>query len=279
MQKTTRRNFVRLAGAGLGAGLAIGRGADSAMPQARRLVPKFELGMASYTFRAFDLDQTLAMTRRLALKRISFKSFHLALDATPEQISAVVAKVKAAGLDLYAGGVIYMNNEAEVRQAFSYAKAAGMGIIVGVPQHELLPLVDRMVAEYNIRVAVHNHGPTDKVYPTPESAYEKIRALDRRIGLCIDAGHTKRSGIEPAAAMERFADRLIDVHIKDVTSADEKGTTCEIGRGVIDVPALLRSLVKIGYAGTVSLEHEKDEKDPLPGAAESIGYIRGFLAA
>ena len=279
MQKTTRRNFVRLAGAGLGASFGIRTGTGSTMPRAGKLAPKFELGMASYTFRAFSLEQTLAMTRRLELKRIAFKSFHLALDATPGQIAAVVAKVKDAGLDLYAGGVIYMNNEAEVRQAFSYAQAAGMRIIVGVPQPDLLPLVNRMVAEYDIRVAVHNHGPTDKVYPTPESAYEKIHALDRRIGLCVDAGHTQRSGIAPAAAVERFADRLIDVHIKDVTAANEKGTTCEIGRGVIDIPALLRSLVKIGYSGTVSLEHEKDEKDPLPGAAESIGYIRGFLAA
>lgn len=250
-----------------------------AAPQSRKLAPKFELGMASYTFRAFSLEQTLAMTRRLGLKRICFKDMHLALDAAPEQIAAVVAKVKAAGLDLYAGGVIYMNNEAEVRRAFNYARAAGMGIIVGVPQHDLLPLVNRMAAEYDIRVAVHKHGPTDKVYPTPESAYEKIRSLDRRIGLCIDAGHTKRSAIEPAAAVERFADRLLDFHIKDVTTADASGTTCEIGRGVIDIPALLRSLVKTGYAGTVSLEHEKDEKDPLPGAAESIGYLRGFLAA
>jgi sugar phosphate isomerase/epimerase len=154
-----------------------------------------------------------------------------------------------------------------------------MRIIVGVPNHELLPLVDKLVSEYDIRVAVHNHGPTDKIYPTPESAYARIRGLDSRIGLCLDVGHAKRSGIDPAADAMRFANRLLDVHIKDVTAATEKGTTCEMGRGVVDVPAFLRALISAGYSGTVSLEYEKDEKDPLPGAAESIGYLRGVLAS
>ncbi len=286
MKKSTRRAFFRAAGTGLGAGLGsaalMGRVvsgsplAQGTKPQ--KVAPKFELGMASYTFRAFGLDETLAMTRRLGLKRISFKDFHLSLKATADEIKTTVAKVKAAGLDLYAGGVIYMRTEDETRQAFDYAKAAGMGIIVGVPNHEFLPLVNTLVKDYNIRLAVHNHGPTDKVYPTPESAYEKIRSLDRRIGLCIDVGHTQRSGIDPAAEAVRFADRLINVHIKDVTAATEQGTTCEMGRGVIDIPGFLRALIRTGYAGTVSLEFEKDEKDPLPGSAESIGYVRGVLA-
>jgi inosose dehydratase len=287
MQKTTRRRFFQLAGMGLGSGW--GAAALSAQlpsskqaqkPAERKLAPpQFVLGMASYTFRAFGLDQTLAMTQRLGLKRISFKSFHLPLEASAGEIRAVVDKVKAAGLELYAGGVIYMRTEAETRQAFEYAKAAGMGIIVGVPNHDLLPLVTQLVKEYDIRVAIHNHGPTDKVYPTPQSAYEKIRGLDRRIGLCIDVGHTKRSGIDPALDAVRFIDRLIDVHIKDVTDDTERGETCEMGRGVVDIPFFLRSLIRMGYAGTVSLEYEKDEKDPLPGAAESIGYLRGVLAS
>ncbi|MBZ5497416.1 MAG: sugar phosphate isomerase/epimerase [Acidobacteriia bacterium] len=279
MQKTTRRAFFQVTGMGLGAGWAAEALPMRQAPQRKTTAPKFELGMASYTFRAFGLDGTLAMTRRLSLKRISLKSFHLPLEAEADEIRAAVAKVKASGLDLYAGGVIYMQNEAEARQAFDYAKAAGMGIIVGVPNHELLPLVNTLVGNYDIRVAIHNHGPTDKIYPTPESAYQKIQGLDRRIGLCIDAGHAKRSGIDPAADAVRFADRLIDVHIKDVTAANERGETCEMGRGVIDIPAFLRALIKTGYAGTVSLEYEKDEKDPLPGAAESIGYVRGVLAS
>jgi inosose dehydratase len=238
----------------------------------------FELGLASYTFRAFGLDETLAMAKRLNLRKISFKSMHLPLESAPDRIAAVLAKVKAAGLDLYAGGVIYMTKEAEVRQAFDYAKAAGMRIIVGVPNPELLPLTESLAKKYDISVAIHNHGPTDKIYPTARSVYDRVKSLDTRMGLCLDIGHEERCGIVPAVSAERCADRLLDVHVKDMTASTAAGTAVEIGRGVIDIPRLLRTLVKIKYAGAVSLEYEKDEKDPLPGAAESIGYVRGAMA-
>jgi len=234
--------------------------------------------MASYTFRAFDLDRTLDMTGRLGLRRIAFKDFHLPLETKPDEIRKIAAKVREAGFVLYGGGVIYMRTEDEARRAFAYAKAAGMSVIIGVPNHDLLPLVDKLVAENDLRLAIHNHGPGDKLFPTPESVFDRIRNLDRRVGLCLDVGHTERAGADPAADVERFAGRLLDVHVKDVTARTAEGVTVEIGRGVVDIPRFIRSLVKVGYAGTVSLEYEKDEKDPLPGAAESIGYLRGVLA-
>lgn len=240
---------------------------------------RFELGMCSYTFRAFGLDETIAMTKRLGVQKISIKSMHLPLESTPDQIKAMAAKIRQADLDPYAGGVIYMKTEAETKQAFEYAQAAGMKIIVGVPNHEFLELAHAFVKQYDIVLAIHNHGPGDKLYPTPESVYEKIKGMDKRVGLCLDIGHTQRSGIDPADAAGKYRDRLLDIHIKDTSEATAKGTTVEIGRGVIDIPKLLRTLVKLNYAGAVSLEHEKDEKDPLPGAAESIGYVRGALAA
>lgn len=240
---------------------------------------KFALALASYTFRDFDLEQTLAMTNRVGLKHIAFKSFHLAMDSTPAQIKKVVAKVKKAGLILYGGGVIYMNSEAEVHRAFDYAKAAGMKVIIGVPRPELLKLVDKKVRQYDIKVAIHNHGPGDKTYPTPASAYEKIKNLDKRIGLCNDIGHTQRAGADPSVSVEKYADRLLDVHIKDVSEATAKGHGVEVGRGVIDIPRFLRTLIKINYAGIVSFEYEKDADDPLAGLAESVGYVKGVLAA
>jgi len=282
MKKTSRRNFLKAAGAGLAAPpLASLLGASSGIGGQESATPEttFELGLASYTFRTFGLDDLLLITKRLGLARISLKSVHLSLESKVEEIQAALAKVKAAGLDLYAGGVIYMRNEKEVQQAFDYAKAAGMRIIVGVPNHELLDLVNQKAQEFDIRLAVHNHGPGDKLFPTPESVYQKIRGLDPRLGLCLDIGHTQRSAVDPAAAAEQFFERLIDVHIKDVTASSADGGPIEVGRGVIDIPKFLRTLLKLGYAGTVSLEYEKDEKDPLPGAAESIGYIRGALAA
>lgn len=282
MKKTSRRHFLKTAGITLAAPsftTLLGAASDKSGQDIPKPEAKFRLGMASYTFRAFSLDETLLFTKRLGLEKISFKSVHLPLDNTAEAIQAAMTKVKTAGLDPYAGGVIYMKNEQEVQQAFDYAKAAGIRIIVGVPNHELLGLVHQKVQEYDIRMAIHNHGPTDKLYPTPESVVEKIKELDPRLGLCLDIGHTQRSAVDPAAAAEKFFDRLLDVHIKDVTASSAEGVAIEVGRGVIDIPKFLRTLLKLGYAGTVSLEYEKDEKDPLPGAAESIGYIRGALAA
>ncbi len=248
-------------------------------PQMKRGIQiPFTLGMASYTFRHFNLDDTIAMTKRLGLTKIAFKDFHLSLDSTVEQIKAVAAKVKDSGLDLYGCGVVYMKNEDEVHRAFDYAKAAGMGVIIGVPEHHLLELVNKKVQEYDIKVAIHNHGPGDERYPSPESAYELIKILDKRVGLCIDIGHTQRLGLDPSESAEKFADRLLDVHIKDVSAAAKEGNTIEIGRGVIDIPKFLKTLIKINYSGMTSFEFEKDKEDPLPGVAESIGYVRGVLA-
>jgi sugar phosphate isomerase/epimerase len=279
--RQNRRQFLQAASLGAAASLAGGPGMGlataSAMANSTEK-PTFELGMASYTLRKFDLDTALKMTNRLALKHISLKDFHLALDSSPEQIAAAAAKVKAAGIDLYAGGVIYMKTEQQVRQGFAYAKAAGMKIIVGVPNHDLLGLVEEMVKQYDIKVAIHNHGPGDRVYPVSETAYELIKNLDKRIGLCLDIGHTMRSGIDPSEPAQKYVDRLLDVHIKDVSAATGRGSTVEIGRGVINIPKFLRTLVRIDYAGIVSFEHEKDENDPLPGVAESVGYVRGVLA-
>ncbi|MCU0914257.1 MAG: sugar phosphate isomerase/epimerase [Planctomycetes bacterium] len=250
---------------------------ESAVPARGRALP-FELGLASYTLRKFDLAKTLEMTNRVGLRHIALKDVHLAMDSTPEQIRAAADQVKAAGIDLYGGGVIYMRDEAQVNRAFDYAKAAGMRVIIGVPVPELLPLVDKKVKEYDIKVAIHNHGPGDKVYPVPATIMEKIKDLDRRIGLCNDIGHTIRAGVDPVASILEFADRHLDIHIKDVTAADAKGGATEVGRGVIDIPQVLRTLVKINYTGIVSFEYEKSENDPLPGLAESVGYTRGVMA-
>jgi len=286
-KERNRRQFLRLASMGAAASLAV---ASGSLAQNRRSTgtrsqgrpragePQFELALASYTLRKFDLDQTLAMTKRVGLKYICFKSMHLELDSTPAQIEATVAKIKEAGLILYGGGVISMKNEGQVNQAFDYAKAAGMKVIIASPSLEMLPLVDKKVREYDIKVAIHNHGPGDETYPTPSVVYKQIKDLDKRIGMCHDIGHTKRVGSDPIAETVECADRLHDVHIKDVSAATPKGSAVEIGRGVIDIPLFLRTLVKIKYDGKVSFEYEKDADDPLAGLAESVGYVKGVLA-
>ena len=279
----TRRDFLKIAGAGTAASLACLGGettaatAGPAKPAAVKRDRPLKLALASYTLRKFDLDQTLAMTNRVGMKAVCLKAFHLPLEATPDEIAAAVAKVKEAGILLYGGGVIGMKNEEQVNQAFEYVKAAGMIRIVAAPTPEMLPLIDKKVGQYDVQVCIHNHGPGDKHFPTPTVAYEKIKGLDKRVGLCHDVGHTVRYGEDAIAATEKCADRLFDVHIKDVTEATKKGRAIACGRGVIDIPALLRALIKIGYSGFVAFEYESQPDDPLPGLAESVGYVRGVL--
>jgi sugar phosphate isomerase/epimerase len=239
----------------------------------------FDLGIASYTLRAFTLDQAIAMTRRLRIRKITLKDMHLPMAVTPEEMASVGKRLNAAHIELSSCGVVYMTTEEQVHAAFAYAKLAGIKMMVGVPEAPLLELAERKVKETDIALAIHNHGPTDKRFPSPESAYTLIAKMDRRMGLCIDVGHTQRLGLDPAAQVERYFDRLLDVHIKDVSSADAAGTTVEIGSGVIDTPKLIRTLARLKYTGTLHFEHEKDEKDPFPGLAESVGYVRGVMAA
>lgn len=238
----------------------------------------FGFGIASYTFRSFTLDQALEMTKRLDISRMTLKDMHLPMNSTVEEMKVALGKMRDAGVELSSCGVVYMKTEDEVHKAFAYAKMAGIRMMVGCPDAPLLRLVESKVRETDIVLAIHNHGPTDQRYPSPESAYRLVEHMDKRMGLCIDVGHTRRLGLDPADEVARFCDRLLDVHIKDVSSADAKGSTVEIGRGVIDMIKLLKTLVKVNYSHTIHFEHEKDEKDPLPGVAESVGYVRGVLA-
>jgi sugar phosphate isomerase/epimerase len=202
---------------------------------------------------------------------------HMPLNDSASDIQMIAKKVRDAGIDLYGAGVIYVKSEQEVNNTFEYAKNAGLKIIIGVPNHELLPLVEKKVKEYNIKFAIHNHGPGDDLYTSPSNVYEKVKNLDSRIGLCMDIGHVVRIKEDPSVWATKFKDRLFDVHLKDVNKAEADGSSIEIGRGVIDIPGFLKTVIDIDYKGTLSLEYEKDADDPLPGAAESVGYVRGVL--
>ncbi len=276
--KSSRRQFLALSGAGILAGSMPGIETFANTGTTKRSDFPFDLGIASYSTRKFSLEDTLKMAKRLNIKKISFKDFHLPLDASDQLIASTIAKAESMGVNPYSGGVIYMANKAQVDNAFEYARKAKMKMIIGVPEHELLPYVEQKVKEYNIKLAIHNHGPGDKRYPTAESAYVLIKNLDPGMGLCIDIGHTQRLNRKPEQDLLDFFDRVYDIHIKDVTASSEKGVCTIIGRGVIDFPAFLKVIIKKKYSGTLSLEYEAEADDPLAGMAESFGYIRGFLA-
>ena len=250
-------------------------GANNTGTEARSLA----LGLASYSTRKFSLDETLAMANRLNLKQIALKSMHMPLESSEEEIKNITTKFEKAGIGLYGGGVIYMKTAQEVENAFRYAKAANMKVIIGVPNHDLLHLVEMKVKETNIKLAIHNHGPGDEVYPTPEVVYDKIKMLDSRIGLCIDVGHVQRLGLDPVKNIKKYADRLYDIHLKDVDKSEADGKSVEFGRGVLDIPAVLKALKGINYTGVMAMEFEKDTDDVFAGLAECVGYVNGALDA
>jgi inosose dehydratase len=275
----SRRNFLKLAGTGV---LAAGTSVLYSFPEmpvtADKTVNTFSLGMAGYTFREFSVEMSIAMMQRTGITNLSLKDFQMPMNSTREQINEVIGKYKSAGINVYTVGVIYMKTQESVDQAFEYAKMAGVKMIVGAPDYELLPYVEEKIKSYDFKMAIHNHGPDNPLYPNATDIWDHIKDLDSRIGICIDIGHTTRDGQDPCVDILKYQTRIFDMHIKDVDKASKEGKTVEIGRGIIDIPKVIDTLRKIKYSGSCSLEFEKDMKDPLAGIAESIGYFRGVMA-
>ena len=270
--KQTRLNFLKSIGLG-----AIISGTSNDIFSQKASKSNLILGLASYTLREYTLADAIKYTKQLALSHIALKSMHLPLDSTSEFLTENAKKVRDAGLTLYGAGVIYMKTEAEVTNAFKYAQNAGIEMIIGVPNHELLAFTEQKVKETGIRLAIHNHGPGDKVYPTPDTVFDHIKALDKRIGLCMDVGHVVRLGLDPVANIMKYSNRLFDMHLKDVDKVAEDGSSVEIGRGVINIPSILNALQKVDYKGVMSIEYEKDGKNAIIGLSESVGYVRGIM--
>lgn len=281
---TSRRKFLQkgLLGASFAAFAGIPKGWSLTNKYHAKSNPDepFDLGIAGYSFVHFGLDESLAMMKRLDVKFLCIKDFHLPFASSQTEISAFHEKLAQSNVTGYAVGPIYMTkSKEEIDNAFDYAKRVGVDLIIGIPNKEDLAYIAGKTRDYNIRYAIHNHGPEDKLYPNATVIYELVKNLDERMGLCFDMGHNMRDGEDPILDLERYQDRIFDVHLKNVTAATEKGTTCELGRGVIDIPAFVKMLRKINYRGKCSLEYEKDMRDPLAGLAESTGYFRGVVDA
>jgi len=240
---------------------------------------KFKLGMAGYSFANFDLDKMLDQMQKLDMHYLSIKDFHLPLNATDTQIKDFQAKLAEKGVTGYAVGPIYMKSEAEVDQAFAYAKKVGVRLIIGVPNVELLPYVDKKVKEYGFNFAIHLHGPDQNIYQDAEDVWNHVKDLDPRIGMCLDIGHDFRNGKDPITDLKKYFSRVYDIHLKNVTGSTKAGYSVEVGRGLINIPAFINALRATGYSGMVSLEHERNMKDPFTGIGESIGYFRAMLEA
>jgi sugar phosphate isomerase/epimerase len=237
-----------------------------------------KIGVASYTLRNMPLDAAIKAIQRVGLHYVSIKDAHLPMKSTAEERHAVAQKFKEAGITpLSCGNVGMQNSEENIRQAFEYARDAGLPTIVCAPPPDALPILDKMMKEFDILIAIHNHGPEDKHFPSPNEVWAAVQPYDRRVGLCIDIGHSARAGVDPAEAIRKYHERLYDCHFKDIAALKPNGAPIECGRGALDLKAVLKSLLASRYEHHVGFEYEKDANDPLPGLAESVGYTRGLI--
>ncbi len=275
---TNRRNFIKTSMAGVLAGTALSVTDSIAGAPAAKEEP-FRLGIAGYSFVHFKLDQSLEMMRKVAVNYLCIKDFHLPYTSTDAEIKAFHETLAKSNVTGYAVGPIYMKTIEEIDNAFAYAKRVGVKMIVGIPNHEALPHIEKKVKEYDFNYAIHIHGPEDKLYPDAETVINHVKNMDKRIGLCFDMGHNFRNGKDSVADLKKYKDRIFDIHLKNVTDSTKDGKTCELGRGKIDIPAFVKMLRKVNYTGVCSLEYEKDMKDPLAGIAESVGYFKGVCDA
>jgi sugar phosphate isomerase/epimerase len=282
--KTTfsRRDFVR---SGAVVAAAFSAPADilalaQEHPSADEALP-IRLGLASYTFRNFSRVQMIGFMKQLNVFALNAKDVkdHLPMDA--QQEAAALADYAAAGIKLHAAGAIYFSKDedADIRTRFEYCKRAGIGVIVaGDPTPETLPRMEKFVKEYDIRIAVHNHGPEDKLWPSPLDVLKAVKGMDPRIGCCIDVGHTVRAGTDVVQAIHEVGPRLFNMHMKDLTNFQSKESQVAVGDGTMPVRKMFEALIATKYQGFVDLEYEIHPDDPMPGVIASFAYMRGVLA-
>ena len=279
-----RRTFLGASVAGL-AGATLGPLPHSVSPpspegRGGQGVRTLNLGIASYSLRNFPRDKAIEMVKALGTPYVNFKSVHLPFELSPDQLAAARREIEAAGLVIVGGGVITFDEDSDpgVEKYFAYAKAAGMPLVAIHTDPKLLPRIERFAKQYDIKVAIHNHGPEDKHFPSPYDALPHVKKLDARIGLCIDVGHTVRTGTDVVRAIADAGPRLLDMHMKDLRDLTAKGSQCIVGEGAIPIADIFRQLGAMSYRGYVNLEYEIDADAPLPGMKQSFAYMRGALA-
>jgi sugar phosphate isomerase/epimerase len=240
----------------------------------------FKLGVATYSLREFQRGLAIKMIKELNAPHVSVKEFHLSYKLSPAELAKAAAEFQKAGLHVASSGnnSIQKDDENDIRSYFEYAKNAGIPMLVIAPTHQTLPKIEKFVKEYNIKIAIHNHGPEDKHFPSPQSVLDAVKNMDPRCGLCMDVGHSARAGSNLVADIERAGARLLDMHIKDLKSLSGKDTQCAVGEGAMPVVEIFKALKRINYTGCVNLEYEINADNPLPGMKQSFAYMRGVLA-
>ena len=289
---TRREALAKTAMAGLmlpllGASRGLGAPEGAAAEAGAHDAPRMQLGLATYSFRKLSTDAAIAAIKDLGIKSVSVFRVHVPiLLGTPDDCRVAAQRFRDAGLAIAATGVVTLTkSETAMRRAFECGRAAGLSTMTASyaepPDRDTLLLTERFVREYDMRLAFHNHGPEDRIFPSPYDVWNAVLPYDERMGLCIDVGHSARAGTDPVEAILRCRGRLYDVHLKDTLASvgDKKDIPVGLGFGRLDIRAIIAALVKVGFSHQAGLEFELETADPVPGVAQSFGYMRGVLAA
>lgn len=274
--ESSRRNFLQ----GVPAAVA----ATAAVPMTSAAAPAagdIKLGIASYSFREFGRRLCIKYTKELGITLLTIKEFHALYRSTPEELVRAKAEFAKGGLTLTGGGTVYMlkDDPNDVKSYFEYAKTLGMPMMNIGTTAAIMPTVEKFAKQYDIKIAVHNHGPEDKNFPAPSDALKVIKDMDPRMGVCIDVGHTTRTGKNVLEEIEAAGPRLLDMHIKDLKNLMDRDSQCDVGDGAMPVVQIFKLLKKMNYQGTVHLEYEINAENPLLGMHRSFAYMRGVNAA
>jgi sugar phosphate isomerase/epimerase len=262
--------------------------AAAAVPATLRALPgdsgPIKLSVATYSLRSFKRPEAIQMIKQLNIKFADVKDFHIPIaKSTPEEWKQGGQDFKEAGIKIIACGNVDMKKPEEHRRNFEYAKAIGSPCIVCAPSQEDLADLEKLAKEFNIKVAIHNHGPEDKFMPTPESVLDAVKGMDPRMGLCMDIGHTARTGADPVEWIAKAGPRLLEMHFKDLKDPHNKDwkvardSQVAVGEGVLPIKEIFQQLAKQKYKGYCSLEYEINAKDPLPGMQKSFDYMRKVI--
>jgi sugar phosphate isomerase/epimerase len=239
-----------------------------AIRPARAAAPKyagFRMGMQTYTFRNFPVDQALQMIHDLDVPTVELFEAHFPSRSTPEQITAMKDRTKGLGITMLAHGVNPFTKDHEAnRRWFEFAKAAGIRNLSGDPTEDSFDSLDKLVAEYDIRIAIHNHGPGAR-YDKVADVLNAVKGRHPNIGACADLGHYIRSAEDPVRVINLLEGRLFGIHLKDFATqtADAKGVI--LGQGHLDIPAVFKALKKVNFPpdACIALEYEEHPENPL----------------
>ncbi len=235
----------------------------------------FKVGVQSFSLRNFDRAKMLQLTAQMGLRYLEAYRKHIPITTDQAQIRALLAELKQANIKLISFGVVgFGKNAQQNRAAFEFAKAMGIETLTANPRQESLNQLDELVDEFQINIAIHNHGPR-ALYDKIEDTLKAMEGRNKRIGACVDTGHYMRSNEDPLEAIKAFGDRIYGVHLKDL---DENNKFAELGKGKLDLEGCLRALAAQKMSGCLAIEYEEHPENPVPYIEQYLAVLRETIA-